>query len=105
MIAPEVVIAQRLHITTDGKDRRSRGVERNRQNLIAPDRCLAQYFARSRSQCAHVIMMRLRGVFWIFALAMQRIFLDSGGEQSAFAVDEGDAHAQSSEIDTRYNRH
>jgi hypothetical protein len=40
-----------------------------------------------------MIFMRLRGVFGIFAFAMEGILCDGGSEQPALAVHDGNANA------------
>jgi hypothetical protein len=49
--------------------------------------------------------VRLRGVFRIFAFAMERVFGKRSREESSFAVYDGNANAQSSEIDSSYDCH
>ena len=105
MIAPKVILVQRLHVLVDGNHRRARRIERNRLNLIAANARLLQDFAASRRQRAHVIFMRLRRVLRIFTLAVQRIFGDGRIQQPSLAVHQRNAHAQGSEIDSRNNRH
>jgi hypothetical protein len=78
MVAPEVVFAERLHVLAHGNDRGSRGVERDGFHLIAGDAGFLQGLARGGGQRAHVVVMRLGGVFRIFALAVQWIFGDGG---------------------------
>ncbi len=74
-------------------------------DLIAGDAGLLQDFARGRGQRPHVIVMRLRGIFRIFALAVQRILGDGGVEQATFAVDQRNANAQCSKINAGHDRH
>jgi len=45
-----------------------------------------------------VIVVRLSGVFGIFAFAMERILSDRGGKHAAFAVYYRDANAEGTEI-------
>ena len=45
-----------------------------------------------------MIFVRLRGVFGIFAFAMERIFSDGRSQQSPFAVNDGNTNAQCPEI-------
>ena len=52
-----------------------------------------------------MIVMRLSGIFRIFALAVQGIFGDGGVEQPAFAVHDRNANAQSAKVDASNNRH
>jgi len=70
VIAPQVVLAQRLKILVDRNDRGARGVERDRQHLIACNAGLLQSFAHRGSQRLHLIIVRLRRVLRILAFAM-----------------------------------
>src|SRR2546429_106651 len=61
--------------------------------------------ASGSRQCAHVIFVRLRRVFWIFAFAVEGIFRDGGSQQPALAVHDGNADAQCSKINASNNSH
>jgi hypothetical protein len=52
-----------------------------------------------------MIFMRLRGIFGIFAFAVEGIFGDGGSEQAALAVHQGNANTQSSKIHSSNDRH
>ena len=52
-----------------------------------------------------MVVVRLRGVVWIVALAVQGIFGNRRGNQTAFAIHEGNANAQGSEVDSSDNSH
>ena len=88
-----------------GNDGRAGGIESDGFDLVAGDAGFLHRLASGRGQGAHVIFVRLGGVFRIFALAVQRIFGDRGFEQPALAVHDGDADAQSSEINSRHDGH
>ena len=105
VVAPEIVVVERLQILVDGNDRGAGGVESDGFDLVAGDAGLLERLARGGGQGAHVVVMRLRGVFGIFALAMQRIFGNGGVEQAALAVHDGDADAQGAEIHSGDDRH
>ena len=79
VIAPQIVFAERLQVLADGNHGRAGGIERDGLDLIAGDAGFLHRLARGRGQGAHVIFVRLGGVFGIFAFAMQRIFGDRGG--------------------------
>ena len=105
MVAPQVVLAERLHVFADRNHRRAGGIERNGLDLIAADAGFLHRLARGGGQGAHVIFVRLGGVFRIFALAVQRIFGNRGFQQPALAVHDRNAHAQRSEIYSRHDGH
>ena len=46
-------------------------------------------FASGSRQGTHVIFMRLRGIFRVFAFSMQRIFSDGRRQHAALAVNDG----------------
>ena len=56
-------------------------------------------------QSAHVVFVGLRGVLGIFAFAVEGIFGDGGGEDAFFAVYDGDANVESTEVYARYYGH
>ena len=105
VIAPQVVLAEGLKILADRNHGGTRGIERDGLHLISRDAGLLQDFARRGDQRPHVVVMGLRGVFGIFALAVQRILGDGGFEQAAFAVDQRNTNAQRSEIDSGHDGH
>ena len=76
VIAPQVVVVERSHIRSDWNHAGARGVECDGLNLIAGNPGFLQCLAGGGGQRTHVIVVRLRGVVRIFALAMQRIFGD-----------------------------
>src|SRR5712664_1505544 len=53
----------------------------------------------------HMIFMRLRGIFGIFAFAVEGILGDRGSEQPTLAVNDGNANAQCSKIRSSNDRH
>ncbi len=76
VIAPEIVVVERLQIFINGNDRRTGGIERDGLNLAAGDTGFLQGGARGAGNSVHVIHVGLRGVFGIFAAAMEWIFGD-----------------------------
>jgi hypothetical protein len=54
---------------------------------------------------AHVIGMGLRGVVGIVLLSMQWVFCDSVAQSTARAIEDRNADAEGSEIDTGYEGH
>ena len=105
MVAPQIIFVERLQIFADGNYGGAGGIDSERLDLIAGDSCFLDSLARGDGQGAHLIVVRLRGVFRIFALAMEGIFGERSGEQTAFAIHDGNANAQSSEIDSSYDGH
>ena len=105
VIAPQVILAQWLNVLADRNYRRACSVECDRLHLIACDGRLFQGLARCRSQRPHVIVMGLRRVLCIFALAVEWVLGDCGFDQTPFAVHQRNANAQGSEVDSRHDRH
>src|SRR5215813_13518892 len=98
VVAPEIVFAERLKFPINWNDGRTGGIERYGLNLVARDTRLLDGCARGFGERAHVIMVRLSGVFGILALAMQRIICNRGSKHAAFTVHNGGANAEGSEI-------
>jgi hypothetical protein len=92
-------------IFSDRNDGRACGVQRNGENLIRGNFGLLEGFASSSRQSPHVIGMGLRGVFRVFALAVDRILGDGGSEPAAFAIHKRNADAQGSKINASDNCH
>ena len=93
VIAPKIIFVERLKIFPNGNHRRTGGVHGQRLHLIAGYARFPHCLARSARQSAHLVVVRLRGVFRIFAFAVQRIFRKCGREQASFAVHNGNANA------------
>src|SRR3984885_2051333 len=73
MIAPQIVLGERLHLGIDRYNARSSGVERQRNDISTPNRRLLERSPHSLDQRIHLVVMRLRGVVGIVAATMQRI--------------------------------
>ena len=73
VIAPQIIVIERLEIFADGNDGGASGVQGEGENLIGGNPGFPDDLAGSRRQGAHVIFMRLGGVFGIFAFAVERI--------------------------------
>ena len=86
VVAPQVILAERPKIFSDRNHRGARGIERDRLHLISWNARLLQDLARGGSERPHVVLMRLGGVFGVFALAVQGVLGDSGFEQASFAI-------------------
>ena len=105
VIAPQVVVVKRRKICSNWNHAGARGVESNRLDAIAA-KCLPPSAPPGgRCQRPHVIVVRLRGIVWIFAFSVQRIFGDRRTNQSAVAIDERDADTERAEIDSCDNGH
>ena len=74
MIAPQVVLAERLQILANRNYRRARGIESDRLYLISCDAGFPHRLTGGGGQGSHVIFVRLGGVFRVFALAVQGVF-------------------------------
>ncbi len=98
VIAPEVVVVERLEVGVDGNYARSGGVESDGFNLRAVDFGLGDGFARSLGESVHLIRVGLGCVVGVFAFAFERILGRGSAEASALAVEQRDAHAEGSEI-------
>ena len=98
VIAPEIVVVERIHPFADRDHAGSGGVECDGFDLLAGNARQLHRLPRGLGQRAHVIFVRLRGEVGIFALAVQGIFGDCGSQQSALAVDDRDADAERAEI-------
>src|SRR3954471_15742505 len=105
VVAPKIVFAQRLKIFPDRNDGRARCIECDCLHLIAGDSGLLDGLASGGGQCAHMVFMRLRRVFGIFALAMQWIFSNRRSQHSALAIDDRDTNTESPKIYPRNYGH
>jgi len=105
VIAPKIIFVERFKILPDGNHGGASGIERDRLHLVACDVRLFHGLASSARQGAHLVVVRLRGEFRIFTLAMERVVRKRGREQTPFAIYDRNANAQSSEIDSSYDRH
>jgi len=68
------------------------GAHGERLHLVSRDVRILDGFAGSTCQSAHPIVVRLYGIFGVFAFAEERVFSKRGGQQSPFAHD-GNANA------------
>ena len=100
VIAPEVVVVQRRHVGGDGNDAGAGGIEGDGFDLVAVNAGRLDGLARGGFEGQQVVGVGLRGELWVFALAVQRVLGEGGGDEAALAIDERDAHAQGAEIDS-----
>src|SRR6516162_523293 len=105
MVAPEIVIAERLELFAHGNDAGARGVDGESRDLVARNASGGGGFARGLGECVHVVIVALGGVIGIVFLSMEGIFGESGAETSSLGVDDSDADAEGAEIYASYNGH
>src|SRR6185369_1095518 len=80
-------------------------VSRAMAAIWSPDAGILEGLARGNGERGHLVVVRLRGVLGIFALAMQRVLGNGGTEHAPLAIDDRYPHAQRAEVDARHNRH
>jgi hypothetical protein len=105
MIAPQVVLAERLQVFANCNHGGTGSIDSNGLYLVARDTGFLHGLPSGGGQSAHMVFVRLGGVFGVFALAVQRIFGDGGFQQAALAVNDRDADAQRPEVDSSHNGH
>ena len=98
MIAPEIVVIERLKIFVHRDDGRAGGVESDGFDGASRDARFLNGSTRSSRESDHMAGVRLGGKFGIVATAIERIFAQRGSQEATFAVHDGDANAQSAEI-------
>jgi hypothetical protein len=105
MVAPEVVVVERLEVGVDGNDAGSGGVERDGFDGRSVDAGVGDGGAHGGCQRVHVVGVALRGVVGVFFLAQQRILGHARAELAFGAVEQRHADAEGSEIDAGYDAH
>src|SRR5580658_10049177 len=105
MIAPEIIVVQRLQIIVHRDDAGTGGVERDGFDRLALYSSGGDGPAHGFGQGPHMVRVTLRGVVRIFLFADQRIIRRSRAEAPARAVEYRYAYAERSEIDTGDNAH
>ena len=105
MVAPQVVVVQRLQILAHRNHAGTGGVERDGGHGASVNAGGAQRLACGRGQGSHLVCVGLSGEVGIFAAAMQRVGGRCGADGSALAVHQGNAHAQGAEIDAGNDCH
>src|ERR1700676_5301401 len=103
--APQVILIERLEVCADGNDTGARGVDGQSGKFVAANIRSSGGVPRSFNEGAHVVFVTLRGVVRVVFLAVQRIFGQTGTKAALRGIDDGDAHAQRSEIDAGYDSH
>ena len=105
MIAPEVVVVERLELRVDGNYCGTGSVERDRTHVVAANTRVGQCGARCLGKGTHVRRVRLRGEVGIFAFANDRILGDPNAKSAAHAVDDRDANTLGAKIHSGDDRH
>ena len=100
MVAPEVVVIERLQCRIDRNHARAGGVERDGLDMLAGrSRLSAATWRMALTSALHLILVRLRGVIRVFALAFQRILGRSPCPDRPRSLSNSvDAHTQRSKI-------
>ncbi len=105
VIAPQVIIVQRLQSLAHRNHARPGGVNRDRLYRIAPRARRRKRFAHRLHQRAHMLRMALRRMIRVIVAPLQRILGHPRAKASALAIDNRHAHAQRPKIHPRDNRH
>jgi hypothetical protein len=105
VVAPEVIVADGLEVFVHGDDGGASGIESEGLDIGAGDACLGEGGEHGLGESAEVVGVGLGGVVGVFALAVDGVLGRGGGEAAAFTVDERDAHALGSEIDSCDDSH
>ncbi len=105
VIAPEIVVIQRLEPVADRDDAGTGGVDSECADLIAADAAGAKRTLHGLHERVHLRTMTLRCEIGILRGAMQRILRNARAEPPFRLAEERDTHAQCAEIDTRNDAH
>ena len=105
VVAPKVILAQRLEIFAYRDHRGAGRVDRDRCDFYAAHAGVFDGLARRRCQRLSLVVVRLRRVLRIFALPVQWILGYRRTQQAALAVDDRDAHTECAEIHAGHDRH
>ncbi len=105
VVAPEIVVVERLHVGIDGDDAGAGGIEGDGRDVCACDVCLREDVAGGPGEGVHLVVVRLRCLVGVLAIALEGVFGDSGSEASAGAVEERDSDAKRSEINPCHDGH
>ncbi len=98
VVAPEVVVVERLHLVVDRDDGRAGGVEGDGADFLPLDPRRLECAPRGLDERLHVRCVRLRGVVRIVAVALDRILGDAVSDHPLAAVDDRDAHTLRPEV-------
>ena len=105
VIAPQVVIIERLHLCIDGNHARSCGVEGYGGYVACIDPCLLDDLTRCLGERVHLIAVRLGGLVWIGPAALKRILCNRCSEPPLLTVQQGDTNAQRAKVHSSHDCH
>ena len=105
VVAPQVVIVQRLHVGVHRNYGAPGGIERHGFDGVAANAGRLNGKPHGRGQRTHVIAVALGGVIGVFLLAEQRVLGGARPQAPLGAIENRDANAESAEIDTGYDTH
>jgi len=105
MVAPEVVVVEGFEVFADGNHAGAGGVEGHGCNGLAIDASGGEDVASSGGQGGHLVGVGLGGEVGIVAAAVERVRGSGGADGTARAVDKGDAHAESAEVNAGDDGH
>jgi hypothetical protein len=105
MVAPEIVLVERLQVLADHDDAGAGGVDGERRHVLASDARCGKGPARGARQGVHVIGMGLGRMVRIVPPSVERIIGGRQTEWSPAVVNQGDTYAERAEISARYNGH
>ena len=105
MVAPEIVVVERLKIFADGNDAGASCIESHGSDGLAVDAGCGEDFAGGAGERGHLGRMRLRREVGVVAAAMERVGCGGGADGTACAIDESDAHAEGAEINAGDDGH
>ena len=105
VIAPEIVVIQRLEPVADRDDAGTGGIDGERTDLISANTTVAKRALHRLLERIHLRAMTLRREIGILRGAMQRILRNASAEPPFRLAEERDTHAQCPEIDTRNDAH
>ena len=98
MVAPEIVVIERPKIFAHRDDTGPGRVKRHRFDCVTVNSGIRNGLARGPYQRVHLVLVRLRGVVGVFALAVERVFGNGRAEAALFAVKKSYANAECSKI-------
>ncbi len=98
VVAPEVVVVERLHVLVDGDDGGAGGIEGDGGDGAGGDAGFGDDFAGGAGECGHLVVVGLGGLVGVFPVAFEWVLGDGGAEAAPVAVEQGDSDAQGSEI-------
>ena len=108
MVAPQIVVIERLHARVDRNHARPGGIERYSLDLLPRDAGFGQRGPHGVDQPLHLISVRLSGEIRVFPFPLQRI-VGRRRRQSTLlcpgAIKQRDPNAQCAKIHSCNNRH